>query len=197
MRVLVACEMSGRVREAFRRKGHDAYSCDLLPALDNSPYHYQDDVLKVIDDSPGYWDLMIAHPPCTALTVAGNGTYASQPDKIAEAVVFVLKLAFSEIPKIVIENPVGRLSTFWRKPDQYIQPYWFGEDASKKTGLWLKNLPLLAATEYVDPRIVNGRPRWANQTDSGQNKLTPSADRSMIRSLTYQGIANAFAEQWG
>ncbi len=139
---------------------------------------------------------MIAHPPCTALTVAGNRYYAHRHDLIDEALNFVLSLASSPIERIAIENPVGRLSTLWRKPDQYIQPYEFGHDASKKTGLWLKGLPPLISTSYVEPRYIDGKPRWANQTDSGQNKLTPSEDRSMIRSTTYEGIAEAFATQW-
>lgn len=183
MRVLVACEMSGRVREAFRKKGHDAYSVDLLPSLDNSPWHIQDDVLKRLKWT--HWDLIIAHPPCTALTVAGNGTYAKQPEKIQEAVDFVMAIANADVEKIAIENPVGRLSTYWRKPDQYIQPWQFGHGETKKTGLWLKGLPLLQPTN-----VVEGREQriW---------KMGPSPDRAMLRSLTYQGIADAMAEQWG
>ena len=125
------------------------------------------------------------------MAVSGNGTYANQPDKIKEAYDFVMLFANANVPKIAIENPVGRLSTLWRKPDQYIQPWMFGEDASKKTGLWLKNLPLLKPTNVII------KERYANQTPSGQNKLGPSADRAMKRSLTYIGIAEAMAEQWG
>lgn len=175
--------MSGRVREAFRRKGHDAWSVDLLPSLDDSLFHYRDDALGVIRNES--WDLLIAHPPCTALTVAGNGTYSKRPDLIQEAVNFVLEIANANVDKIAIENPVGRLSTYWRKPDQYIQPWMFGHGETKKTGLWLKNLPLLTPTD-----IVEGREQriW---------KMGPSPDRAMKRSLTYEGIAKAMAEQWG
>ena len=182
MRVLVACEFSGVVRNAFRAKGHDAWSCDLLPSLDNSPYHITGDVLPLIEQE---WDLMIAHPPCTALTVAGNRWYHDKPDLINEAYEFVLKLANTPINKICIENPVGRLSTLWRKPDQYIQPWQFGHGETKKTGLWLKNLPKLVPTS-----IVEGREQriW---------KMAPSKDRAYLRSITYQGIADAMAEQWG
>ncbi len=183
MRVLIACECSGVVREAFRAKGHDAWSCDIEPADDGSICHIQDDVLNRLKWT--YWDLMIAHPPCTALTVAGNGTYAKRPDLIQKAVDFVLALANAPIEKIAIENPVGRLSTYWRKPDQYIQPWQFGHGETKKTGLWLKNLPLLKPTN-----VVEGREQriW---------KMGPSPERSKLRSVTYKGIAEAMAEQWG
>jgi hypothetical protein len=183
MRVLVACEESGIVRRAFREKGHEAFSCDLLPARDGSEFHYQEDVLDVI--AKYSWDMMIAHPPCTALTVAGNRWYYDKLDVIQEAVDFVLTLTNAPIPKIAIENPVGRLSTYWRKPDQYIQPWEFGHGETKKTGLWLKNLPLLKPTN-----IVEGREQkvW---------KMGPSETRTRDRSTTYEGIANAMAEQWG
>lgn len=195
MRVLVACEMSGRVREAFRARGHDAYSCDLLPSLDNSDYHFIGDARsrQVLDAD---WDLMIAHPPCTALCVSGNGTYADTKERL-DAIEFFRLFLSTNIPRVCVENPVGVISTAIRKPDQYIQPYNFGEDASKKTGLWLTGLQPLVPTRRIAPRIVNGLPRWGNQTDSGQNKLGPSEERGMIRGLTYQGIADAMAEQWG
>lgn len=182
MRVLVACEMSGRVRDAFRKRGHDAWSCDILPCIGSNEFHIQHDIRGVIHFD---WDLLIAHPPCTALAVSGNGTYAKQPDKIREAYEFVMLLANANIEKIAIENPVGRLSTLWRKPDQYIQPWMFGHGETKKTGLWLKNLPKLVPTN-----IAEGREQaiW---------KMGPSEDRSMKRSLTYIGIAEAMAEQWG
>ena len=202
MRVLIACEFSGVVREAFRKKGHEAYSCDLLPALDGSPYHYQIDVEKVLLAD---WDLIIAHPPCTYLTVAGNRYYHDRPDLYNPAAAFAT-MFFSYSRKVCVENPVGRLSTLFRAPDQTIQPYEFGEDASKRTCLWLQGLPLLVKREdqrvtgrYVEYPSGSNRfvERWSNQTDSGQNRLGPSVDRSSIRSITYQGIANAFAEQWG
>lgn len=197
MRVLVACEYSGTVRDAFRAKGHDAWSCDLLPCETDPTYHHQGDVLDLLHDG---WDLMIAHPPCTYLTSSGLHWNKRRPERAAqteEALAFVLALANAPIPRKVIENPIGCLSTRWRKPDQIIQPYQFGHDASKATCLWLYGVPLLAVTRYVEPRMVNGKPRWANQTDSGQNSLGPSDDRWKIRSATYPGIADAMAEQWG
>lgn len=199
MRVLVACEKSGVVREAFRKRGHDAYSCDILPTDDHSPFHLQQDVLSVLDES---FDLMIAHPPCTALAVSGNRYYANtQERKDGYSLVFYLLNA--PIKRICLENPVGVISTLYGKPTQIIQPYEFGDDASKKTCLWLKDLPPLPI--YPDRRIagrlveLNGKTveRWGNQTDSGQNKLGPSVDRAEIRSKTYQGIADAMAETWG
>lgn len=205
MRVLVACEFSGVVREAFRKKGHDAWSCDLLPAIDDSRFHLEMNVEKIL--SPGWlfrWDLMIAHPPCTYL--CGSGLHWNKKDperakKTEEALAFVQRLLNAPIPRIALENPVGCISTRIRKPDQIIQPYEFGHDASKATCLWLKGLPQLQGTAYVEPRIVESGNRkynrWANQTDSGQNKLGPSPNRGSIRSITYQGIADAMAEQWG
>jgi hypothetical protein len=269
MRVLIACEYSGRVRDAFIAMGHDAMSCDLLATESPGP-HYQGDVRNILDgymplsfahdcdpegdgwcqvrdidpaecncidptqdgieyierdgelfgrpeDSP-QWDLMIAHPPCTYLTGAAEWAYsdnpciAGVPRKIKkgtligearrqarqEALDFVALLWNAPIERICIENPVGVINAnldFMPQP-QYIQQHWFGEDASKKTGLWLKNLPLLRPTNQIAPRIVNGKERWGNQTDSGQNKLPPSANRWKIRSTTPQGIAVAFAEQW-
>lgn len=188
MRVLVACEFSGVVREAFRKKGHDAWSCDILPSLDNSKYHLQCDIFSIIDgyEDPEQWDLMIAHPPCTYLTVAGNRWYYDKPELIQEAFEFVLRLSEANIEKIAIENPVGRLSSLWRKPDQYIQPWMFGHKETKKTGLWLKNLPLLKPTNIVEGPYEQRI--W---------KMGPSKDRGLLRSITYQGIANAMAEQWG
>ena len=197
MRVLVACEYSGVVRQAFRAKGHDAWSCDLLPADDGSAYHIQGDVLEVINDG---WDMMLAFPPCTFLCSSGlhwNGRTPGRAEKTERALDFVRALMGADVAKIVIENPVGRISTAIRKPDQYIHPHQFGHDASKKTGLWLKGLPLLEPTNDIAPRMVNGKPRWGNQTDSGQNKLPPSKDRWKIRSQTYEGVANAMAAQWG
>ena len=197
MRVLVACEYSGKVREAFRSMGHDAWSCDLLPADDGSEFHIQGDVTELLDDG---WDLMVAFPPCTYLCSSGLHWNKRRPERAAkteDALKFVQMLMDAPIERIAIENPVGCISTRIRKASQYIQPYQFGDDASKKTGLWLKGLPLLVPTRSVEPRIVNGKKRWGNQTDSGQNRLGPSEDRWKIRSETYAGIANAMATQWG
>lgn len=196
MRVLVACEYSGRVRDAFAAMGHDAMSCDLLPT--NAPgEHYQGDIFNIIDDG---WDLMIAHPPCTYLCSSGlhwNKRIDGRQALTDEALAFVKRLLDAPIERIALENPIGCISSQIRKPDQTIQPYQFGHDASKSTCLWLKNLPVLKPTKLIAPRIVDGKKRWANQTDSGQNKLPPSADRWKIRSETYQGIADAMAAQWG
>lgn len=196
MRVLVACEYSGRVRDAFTAKGCQAMSCDLL--LTDAPgWHYQGDVRDVINDG---WDLMVAHPPCTYLSVSGmhwTTRGLRDPQLTEDALAFVQFLMDAPIPRIVIENPISVISSRIRKPDQIVTPYQFGHDASKKTCLWLKNLPPLKPTKMVEPRIVNGKPRWGNQTDSGQNKLAPSDDRWKIRSETYQGIADAMADQWG
>ena len=201
MRILVACEFSGVVREAFRKCGHTAYSCDLLPAEDNSNWHIQQDVLGIIRNHGwGHWDLMIAHPPCTYLAVSGLHWNKRRPERAIEtekALDFVRTLLEAPIGRIALENPVGCISTRIRRPDQIIQPYEFGHDASKATCLWLKNLPKLQPTSHVEPRLVNGRRIWGNQTPSGQNKLGPSADRWKLRSITYQGIADAMVEQWG
>lgn len=196
MKILVACEYSGTVRDAFIRRGHEAMSCDLLPTDAPGP-HYQGDVMDIINDG---WDLMIAHPPCTYLSVSGmhwTTRGLRDPQLTEDALEFVRQLIAAPIPRIAIENPVSVISSRIRKPDQIITPYQFGHDASKKTCLWLKGLPLLKPTQFIEPRIVNGKQRWGNQTDSGQNKLPPSADRWKIRSETYTGIANAMAEQWG
>jgi hypothetical protein len=196
MKVLVACEFSGIVRDAFLKKGHDAYSCDLLPTESDGP-HLIGNVLDFIGTG---WDLMIAHPPCTYLCSSGLHWNSRRPErklKTDAALYFVKQLLESPVDKICLENPIGCISTQIRKYDQIIQPYWFGEDASKSTCLWLKGLPLLKPTSYVEPRIVNGKKRWGNQTDSGQNKLAPSEDRWKDRSRTYFGIANAMADQWG
>lgn len=252
MRVLNACEFSGVVRRAFRARGHDAWSCDILPSVDNSPYHIQADVRLVLDgwmpvrwagdcDPEGsgwcqaydvctgtcqrigptqddieyrefggelwgrpeahpHWDLMIAHPPCTYLAVSGMHRTTRglrDPQLTEDALEFVQLLLDAPIERIALENPVSVISSRIRKPTQIIQPHEYGHDASKKTCLWLKNLPPLVTTHYVMPRMVNGLPRWANQTDSGQNRLPPSEDRWALRSETYQGIADAMAEQWG
>lgn len=197
---MVGCESSGRVRDEFNKRGHDAWSCDLLP---NDGKHLQCDVLSVLDQQ---WDLGIFHPPCTYLSVSGlhwnsRGRIVdgrARSELTEEGLEFVRQLLAAPIQKIALENPISCISSRIRKPDQIIQPYQFGDDASKGTCLWLKNLPLLMLTgPFIPPRIVNGKRRWANQTDTGQNKLPPSKDRAMLRSITYRGIAQAMAEQWG
>lgn len=196
MRVLMGCESSGAIRNAFRALGHDAWSCDLLPADDGSPYHYQGDVFDIINDG---WDVATFNPPCTYLSVSGmhwTSRGLRDPKLTEDALDFVQRLMDCKIPKWALENPVSIISSRIRKPDQVIHPYEFGHDASKKTCLWLKGLPALRGTSYIEPRIVDGKKRWANQTDSGQNKLPPSADRWKIRSATYKGIAEAMASQW-
>lgn len=196
MRVLIACEYSGAVRDAFRARGHDAMSCDLLETDAPGP-HYRGDVRDVLGDG---WDLMVAHPPCTYLSVSGmhwTRRGLRDPQLTENALEFVRLLMDAPIPRIAIENPVSVISTRIGKPDQIINPYQFGHDASKKTCLWLKGLPPLKPTQVIEPRIVNGRKRWGNQTDSGQNRLSPSPDRWKVRSATFPGIAAAMADQWG
>ena len=196
MKILVACEYSGTVRDAFIARGHEAISCDLLPTDVEGP-HYEGDLFDIINDG---WDLMIAHPPCTYLCSSGlhwNKRTPGRQELTDEALEFVQRLLDAPIGKIALENPIGCISTKIRKPSQIIQPWQFGHDASKATCLWLKDLPLLTPTQLIEPRIVEGKKRWANQTDSGQNKLPPSEDRWKIRSETYRGIAEAMASQWG
>ena len=217
MRVLVACEFSGIVRDAFRALGHDAISCDLRPSEKPGP-HIQGNVLDHLNDG---WDLMIAHPPCQFLAVSGYHWNKRRPERAAEsekALIFVQKLMAAPIKKKAIENPRSIISTRIRKPDQVIQPWQFGHDASKTTCLWLYELDPLEESEIIPPRLVCcgeviesgdkygcpfcegenvARPRWANQTNSGQNRLSPGPDRWKERSRTYQGIANAMAKQWG
>lgn len=211
--ILIACEYSGRTREAFRRLGHDAWSCDLLPAEDGSPFHYQCDIFDMLpggrywqtmalEGQAPEWDLMIAHPDCTYVCSSGlhwNGRVPGREEKTLAAIAFAERLWNAGVYRIAIENPVGCLSTrsILGKPTQIIQPYQFGEDASKATCLWLKNLPPLRPTKFVEPRMINDRPRWGNQCDSGQNKLGPSADRWKERARTYAGWSDAFAQQWG
>lgn len=195
--ILIACERSGVIRSAFRRAGYEAFSCDVEPSDDGSPFHIREDVRNIVHSG---WDLMIAHPPCRFLCASGLHWNRRNPDRhiqTLKALAFVRFLLDVPIGKIAVENPVGCISTNIRPPDQYIQPYEFGHNASKRTGLWLKGLPLLKATSYIEPRMVNGRPRWANQTDSGQNNLAPNKTRSQQRARTYEGIASAMVEQWG
>ena len=188
LRVLVACEFSGTVRRAFRAIGHDAWSCDLLPAEDGSPHHIQGDALAANGDG---WDPMIAHPPCTHLAVSGARWWKDKAREQAEALSFVRALMDAPVPRICIENPVSKISSAIRKPDQIVQPWQFGEDASKATCLWLKGLPLLRETAVIR------KARYANQTASGQNNVAPGPDRWKERSRTYAGIAAAMAMQWG
>lgn len=192
MKVLVACEYSGTVRDAFLARGHDAMSCDLLPTDKPGP-HYQGDVREILGDG---WDMMIAHPPCTHLAVSGARYFAAkQADGRQDAALeFVRLLMDAPIPRVCLENPVSIISSRIRRPDQIIQPWQFGHPEAKATCLWLKNLPALVPTHTCE-RPASGR--WENQTPSGQNKLGPSPDRWKLRSATYQGIADAMAEQWG
>ena len=226
MNVLVACEESQRVCIAFREKGHNAFSCDILPCSGGHPeWHIQGDVLKILNpyklpfggeviefrtmDEADYviekWDLIIAHPPCTYLTLAGNKWFKPEfadrfPDRQKqrkEAVDFFMAIANADCDKIAIENPVGIMSSRWRKPDQYIEPYMFGDPEKKKTGLWLKGLPLLKPTNIVEPVIIHcksgaNEPRWHMET-----MHLPKEERSRVRSQTFIGIAKAMAEQWG
>lgn len=182
MRVLVACEFSGRVRDAFIARGHDAMSCDLLPSEVPGP-HYQGDVREVLH---GCWDLMIAHPDCTHLAVSGARHFDGKWNDGRQAVgtSFFMELARAPIERIAIENPVCIMSSLWRKPDQIVQPWQFGHGETKATCLWLKGLTCLQPTDVVEGR------------EDRIHKLPPSADRWKIRSRTYQGIADAMAEQW-
>lgn len=197
-RILIACEFSGALRDRFIDAGHHAVSVDLLQGEGKHDImHIQGDVLHYLH---GVWDLIVAHPPCTYLSSSGLHWNKKDPQRKVLtnlAAEFFMELANAPCPRIAIENPVGYMSTYWRKPDQYIQPYEYGDDASKKTGLWLKGLPLLVPTNRVAGRIVNGKERWSNQTDSGQNILGPSAERAKLRSVTYPGIAEAIVDQWG
>ena len=183
MRVLVACEFSGIVREAFRDRGHDAWSCDLLPAEDGSKFHMRGDAVARAYDST--WDLMIAHPPCTHLSVSGARWFKDKATAQTAALEFVRLLMEAPIPRICIENPVGVISSRIRKPDQIIQPWQFGHGETKSTCLWLKGLPKLSPTE-----IVEGR-------EARVHRMPPSPDRWKERSRTYSGIAAAMAIQWG
>lgn len=180
MRVLVACEFSGVVRDAFRARGHAAVSCDLLPSERPGP-HIQDDVRKHLDG----WDLIIAHPPCTHLAVSGARWFKNKQQEQQDALEFVHALFAAEVPKLALENPVSIISSHIRKPDQIIQPWMFGHPETKSTCLWLRNLPLLAAT-----RIVEGR-------EARVHREPPGPDRWKNRSRTYTGIAEAMAMQWG
>ena len=219
MNVLIACEERQRVCIAFREKGYNAFSCDIMPCSGgHTEWHICGDVLPLLNGNcefvtmdgishriDGKWDLIIAHPPCTYLTLAGNKWFKPEfsdrfPDRKKqrkEAVDFFMAIANADCDKIAIENPVGVMSSQWRKPDQYIEPYMFGDPEKKKTGLWLKGLPLLKPTNIVEPVIIHcksgaNEPRWHMQT-----MHLPKAERSRVRSQTFIGIAKAMAEQWG
>lgn len=217
MKVLIACEESQATTKEFRKLGHEAFSCDLLPCSGGHPeWHIQGDVFKIINDD---WDLMIAHPPCTFLTGSGvqwlshpedkelsfeerrpHPKYPNRRQDMLDSVEFVKALYNSPIKQIAIENPVGLLSSRWRKPDQIIQPWMFGDEATKTTCLWLKNLPLLLPTKIVGKgeRTVfqsgKSHPKW--YADALKNAKTKE-ERQTLRSKTFQGMAQAFAEQWG
>ena len=184
LKVLVACEFSGVVRDTFRAKGFDAWSCDILPTDADPQWHIQGDVLPHLKDG---WDLMIAHPPCNHLAVSGARYFAEKraDGRQQTALEFVTKLLDAPIKHIALENPISIISTRVRKPDQIIQPWQYGHGETKATCLWLKNLPLLQPTNIVEGREANIM------------KLGPSKDRWKIRSTTYQGIADAMADQWG
>ncbi len=211
MKILVGCEESQAVTIELRKRGHEAFSCDIIPCSGGHPeWHLQMDVFEAINLKK--WDMGIFFPDCTYLTCSAEWAYKEPPyhQKVKkgtlvgtkrkkariEAVDFVKKLWNSGIPKIAIENPVGKLSTMFKKPNQTIQPYEFGDNASKRTCLWLKGLPNLNGTKYIEPRIFGRKKYWDNQTDTGQNKLPPTKDRAKLRSKTYPGIAKAMAEQW-
>ena len=219
MKVLVACEESQTVCKAFRERGHEAYSCDIQePSGGHPEWHICGDVLPLLNGNcevttmdgvkhriEGKWDLIIAHPPCTYLTLAGNkwfkpefaDRFPNRQKQRKEAVDFFMAIANADCGRIAIENPVGVISSQWRKPDQYIEPYMFGDPEKKKTGLWLKGLPLLKPTSIVEPVIIHcksgaNEPRWHMET----MKLPPN-ERAKARSKTFPGIAAAMAEQWG
>ena len=207
MKILIACEESQAVTKELRKLGHEAYSCDLLDQSGGFPeWHIQGDCL--IEAYSGKYDMMICFPTCTYLTVSGLHWNKKQPERAAkteEALNFVNKLMDAPIELIALENPVGCISSRIRKPNQTINPYQFGDDASKRTCLWLKGLPNLVPTSYVEPRIVCGKKRWGNQMDNGQNicydetgKIVGWNDPRIkgLRSKTYKGIAKAIAEQW-
>lgn len=195
MKVLVACEFSGIVRDAFVKLGHDAWSCDLLPT-ESPGNHYQCDVLEILDNG---WDLMIAHPPCTHLAVAGAAHWKRKKSDGSQqrAIDFFMELCNASIPKIAIENPPGIMTKTYRRPDQYIEPYQFGHPFKKKTGLWLKNLPLLRHTETVIPTSYWSQPQGSAYKNKSMKLNSTGGHRSpKIRSITFPGIAQAMAEQW-
>ena len=204
MRILVACEFSGTVRDAFIKRGHYAMSCDIEPSESkNSGDHYQGDVLDILDHN---WDLMIAHPPCTHLAASGAKHFAQKiaDGRQQQGIDFFMRLAEANIPKVAIENPVGVMSTKWRKPDQIIQPWQFGDEAQKSTCLWLKNLPKLVPTKivgkgdfYISPKGKRLPAWYCDAAIDGKKVAYGSPEMKKIRNRTFQGIADAMAEQWG
>lgn len=204
MRILVACEFSGTVRDAFIKRGHYAMSCDIEPSESkNSGDHYQGDVLDILDHN---WDLMIAHPPCTHLAASGAKHFAQKiaDGRQQQGIDFFMRLAEANIPKVAIENPVGVMSTKWRKPDQIIQPWQFGDEAQKSTCLWLKNLPKLVPTKivgkgnfYISPKGKRLPAWYGDAAIDGKKVAYGSPEMKKIRNRTFQGIADAMAEQWG
>ena len=201
MRVLVACEYSGVVRDAFRAKGHDAWSCDLLPCESDPSWHIQGDATQILDRD---WDLMIAHPPCTHLAVSGAAWFEKKrkDGRQQEGIDLFLAFANAEIPKYCIENPVGIMSTLWRKPDQTIQPYYFGDEAQKTTHLWLKNLPPLVHIKSDDLFDRKTHVDKGEMITYASGCVMPAwyarlRGNGKSRSRTFQGIANAMAAQWG
>lgn len=211
MKIIIGCERSGVIRRTLRNKNHDAWSCDLLPADDNSKFHIQDDVLDHLDEN---WDMAIFHPPCTFLCVTGNKWFYHPEDKHlpieerrshpkfpnrkqdrADAFEFFMALVNAPIKKICIENPVGVISSYWRKPDQIIQPFQFGHEEPKKTCLWLKHLPLLKPTKIVEPKYMISKS--GKKLAEWYYKPSQSPERTKLRETTFQGIADAMAEQWG
>jgi hypothetical protein len=199
MKVLIACEYSGIVRDCFSKNGHNSISCDLLPT-ESKGKHYQGNIFDIINNG---FDLMIAHPPCTFLCTTGNrwflpkyiNKYPTRKQDRKDAIEFFIKLINANIDKIAIENPIGIMSTLYRKPDQIIQPYEYGDPVSKKTCLWLKNLPKLIPTKIVEPEFIilpNGK-----RMSKFHNNLRNHKDRQKLRSKTFLGIAQAMADQWG
>lgn len=206
MRILVACEYSGVVRNAFIAKGHDAWSCDVLPT-DQHPVekHYQADIRDIINIVDNRWDMIIVHPPCTYLTVTGNrwfgekykDRFPTREQDRKDAIDFFMLFANVDCPKVCIENPLGIMSTYWRKPDQIIQPYQFGHEEAKKTCLWLKGLPKLVPTKIVEPKYTTFKSGKRMATWYADAIKLPKEERMKLRSKTFQGIADAMAEQWG
>lgn len=203
MKVLIACEESQTVTKAFRKNGFEAFSCDILPCSGRHPeWHIQCDVLEQLDKG---WDLIIAHPPCTYLTVTGNkwmkpeyrDRFPDRPKQREEAIDFFLKIAKAKCDFIAIENPVGIISTVWRKPDQYVHPYHFGDPHSKKTGFWLKGLPKLKHTKVVEPIMYTYKDGRKDPIWHVESMKLPPAERQRVRSKTFEGLAQAMADQWG
>ena len=195
MKILVACEFTQSITKEFRKLGHDAFSCDLLPTEGNPIFHIQDDVLRHLNEN---WDMMIAHPPCRYLAVSGARWFADRTTEQTQALDFVQKLMDAPIQKIAIENPISIISTRIKKPDQIIQPYQFGHGESKATCFWLKNLPMLQYTSNTyDWDNLQYKNIITERKQRIANMMSPGPNRSKERSRTYPGIAEAIANQWG